>query len=67
MPSWLRTVAQHQPITSMVDAVRALTLGNKATAMVGHSAGHFVAVSLLWSAALVAVFAPIAVARFHHS
>jgi ABC transporter DrrB family efflux protein len=66
MPSWLRAVAQHQPITSMVDAVRALTLGNKATAMLGHSAGHFVAVSLLWSAALVAVFAPIAVARFHH-
>jgi ABC transporter DrrB family efflux protein len=66
MPSWLRAVAQHQPITSMVDAVRALTLGDKATAILGHSAGHFVAVSLLWSAALVAVFAPIAVARFHH-
>jgi ABC transporter DrrB family efflux protein len=67
MPSWLRAVAQHQPITSMVDAVRALTLGDKAIAILGHSAGHFVAVSLLWSAALVAVFAPIAVARFRHS
>lgn len=38
MPSWLRAVAEHQPITYMVDAVRALTLGDRAAAILGHSA-----------------------------
>ena len=27
MPGWLQPFAQHQPVTSMVDAVRGLTLG----------------------------------------
>ena len=35
-----------------------------ATALLGHSAGFYVVRSLLWAAAIVAVFAPIAVARF---
>jgi ABC transporter DrrB family efflux protein len=64
LPSWLRAVAQHQPITYMVDAVRALTLGDKANVVLGHSAGHFVVWSLVWSAGLVAVLAPIAIARY---
>ncbi len=64
MPGWLRTFAQHQPITYMVDAVRALTLGPDAQAALGHAAGFYVARSLLWAAAIVAVFAPLAVARY---
>jgi ABC-2 type transport system permease protein len=67
MPSWLRAVAEHQPITYMVDAVRALTLGDRAAAILGHSAAHFVMASLLWSAGLLIVFAPTAVARFRRS
>jgi ABC transporter DrrB family efflux protein len=67
MPSWLRAIAEHQPITYMVDAVRALTLGDHAGAILGHSASHFVAASLLWSVGLVVVFAPTAVARFRRS
>ena len=64
MPGWMQAIGNHQPITFMVDAVRALTQGPAAEALLGHSAGYFVTRSLLWSIALVAVFAPLAVARF---
>ncbi len=64
MPGWLQAFAEHQPITYMVDAVRALTLGSRADAVLGHPAWYFVSRSLVWSAAIVAVFAPLAVARF---
>src|SRR6266498_2839343 len=64
MPSWLQAVAEHQPITVMVDAVRALTQGPAAEALLGHGAGFYVARSLLWAAGIVVVFAPLAVARY---
>jgi ABC-2 type transport system permease protein len=64
MPGWLQAFAEHQPLTVMVDAVRALTQGPAAEAQLGHSAGYFVVRSLVWAAAIVAVFAPLAVARF---
>jgi hypothetical protein len=48
----------------MVDAVRALTQGPAAEALLGHSAGYFAVRSLLWAAGAVVVFAPIAVARY---
>jgi len=64
MPGWLQAVAEHQPITVMVDAVRALTQGPAAEALLGHSAGFYVVRSLLWAAAIVAVFVPLAVARY---
>jgi ABC-2 type transport system permease protein len=64
MPGWLRTVAEVQPITSMIDAVRALTGGTEAEALLGHSAAYFVTRSLIWSAAIVVVFGSIAIARY---
>src|SRR6266704_3465920 len=64
MPGWLQAFAQHQPITYMVDAVRALTGGQAAQAVLGHAAGYFVGRSLLWAMAIVAVFAPVAVVRY---
>jgi ABC-2 type transport system permease protein len=64
MPGWMQAVAEHQPITYMVDAVRSLTLGPDAAAVLGHDPAYFVIRSLLWTAAIVAVFAPLAVARF---
>jgi hypothetical protein len=64
MPSWLQGFAENQPITVMVNAVRTLTQGPAAEALLGHTAGYYVVKSLLWSAAIVAVFAPLAVARF---
>ncbi len=64
MPGWLQAVAQHQPITAMVDSVRALCLGDRATAVLGHSAGHYVGGAIVWSIVIVAVFAPLAAMRF---
>ncbi len=56
MPGWLQVFAEHQPLTAMVDAVRALTLGQPATAAVARA--------LLWALAIVLVFAPLAVVKY---
>jgi ABC transporter DrrB family efflux protein len=64
MPGWLQAFAEHQPITAMVDAVRALCLGDQAQAVLGHSAGHYVTAAVVWSIALTIGFAALAVARF---
>ena len=63
MPGWMQPIAQHQPITYMVDSVRAWVIEDP-VGVLGHSAGYFTARALLWSVALVAVFAPIAIARY---
>src|SRR5918995_882874 len=64
MPGWLQLFAEHQPLTYMVDAVRALTLGPHADALLGHPASYFVARALLWTLAIVAVALPVAVAKY---
>lgn len=64
MPSWLQGFAENQPMTVMVDAVRTLTEGAPAEALVGHPASYFVVRSLMWSAGLIAVFMALAVARY---
>jgi ABC transporter DrrB family efflux protein len=64
MPGWMQSFAEHQPLTVMVNAVRGLTLGDSATAVLGHSTTYYVVASLLWSAGFVLVFAPIAAARY---
>jgi ABC-2 type transport system permease protein len=66
MPSWMRGFAENQPITVMVNAVRTLTQGGPAEALLGHPAAYFVVRSLLWSLGLVAVFAPLAVAKYRY-
>ena len=57
MPGWLQPFAKYQPITPMVDAVRSALVG---------STGD-VALALLWSAVLIAVFTPIALLRYRHA
>ena len=64
LPGWLQPIAEHQPITYMVDTVRALCLGDHAEAVLGHGAGYYLVPSLLWSAAIVVVFGSIATALF---
>jgi ABC-2 type transport system permease protein len=64
MPGWLQVFAAHQPLTYMVDAVRGLTLGPQAEALLGHPTSYFVIRALLWSVAIVAVFVPLAVALY---
>jgi ABC transporter DrrB family efflux protein len=56
MPGWLQAVAAHQPLTALVNAVRALVLG-------GPTAGHVLA-SVAWSCGLLVGFALLAVGRY---
>jgi ABC transporter DrrB family efflux protein len=64
MPSWMQGFAQNQPLTVMVNAVRCLTEGHPAEALLGHPTSYFVIRSLIWSAGIIAVFAPLAVAKY---
>ncbi len=59
MPSWLRTFAEVNPFTVTVDAMRAL--------WVGAPAGNSVIGAVAWSLLLIAVFAPLAVARYRRT
>ena len=67
MPGWLQAFAEHQPVTYMVDAVRALTLGPASAEQLGHSAAYFTAWALVWAAGTVLVFAPLAVYKYRRS
>ncbi|MGH3305054.1 MAG: ABC transporter permease [Streptosporangiaceae bacterium] len=57
MPGWLQPFARYQPITPMVDAVRALLTGSASD----------VGLALAWSALLVVVLAPVAVIRYRRA
>ena len=67
MPGWMQAFAEHQPITAMTNAVRALALGDPAAAGLTGSTAYWVVLSLAWSAALVAVFLPLTAARYRRS
>jgi ABC-2 type transport system permease protein len=64
LPGWLEPVATNQPLTLMFDSVRALALGDPALAGLSESTAHYVVLSLVWSAGLMLLFAPLAVARY---
>jgi ABC-2 type transport system permease protein/oleandomycin transport system permease protein len=53
MPGWLQPWARNQPVSVTADAVRALTLGGPTSSLVLKS--------IMWSVAILAIFAPIAV------
>jgi ABC-2 type transport system permease protein/oleandomycin transport system permease protein len=59
MPSWLQVFAKHQPVSVTASAVRALVLGGPTTSDVLQS--------VAWSLAIVAIFAPLAVARYRRA
>jgi ABC transporter DrrB family efflux protein len=59
MPGWLRVFADNQPITRVVDAVRALVLGGPTAEAVAYALG--------WSALILAVAMPLAVRRFRRA
>lgn len=56
MPHWLQVFANNQPVTQTVNAIRYLTEGIGTSASIWHS--------LLWSVGILAVFVPIAIARY---
>jgi ABC-2 type transport system permease protein len=64
LPGWLRTLAEWNPISAVTTALRDL-FGNTPVPDDGAwPVTHPVAGSLLWCAALIAVFAPLAVRRY---
>ena len=56
MPSWLQVFADINPVTSMVDAIRALSLGTDAFSAIWKI--------LAWDAGIVVVFLPLALRRY---
>jgi ABC transporter DrrB family efflux protein len=56
MPGWLQPIANANPVTAAIDAARGLMLGGPVARPVTES--------LIWMAAIVAVFAPLAIARY---
>ncbi len=59
MPDWLQVFAKHQPVTAVVDAGRALTLGLPAQSKV--------LAALAWIVGIIVVCAPIAVSKYRHT
>ena len=59
MPGPLRAFAEHQPVTAVVDAVRALVLGGPTSSAV--------LTSLAWSVGILLVAAPLAVRRYRRA
>jgi ABC-2 type transport system permease protein len=64
MPAGLRTIAEYQPMTYMIEAVRTLTQGASVERLLHHTSSYYVTWSLVWSLVIVAVFAPISIARY---
>jgi ABC-2 type transport system permease protein/oleandomycin transport system permease protein len=56
MPGWLQAFAEHQPVTIVVEAARGLTLGG--------DVGGDVLSAIAWIVGIIAVCAPLAVARY---
>jgi ABC-type multidrug transport system permease subunit len=56
MPSWLQVFANINPVTSMVDTIRALSLGTDLSASLWKI--------LAWDAGIVLVFLPLALRRY---
>jgi ABC-2 type transport system permease protein/oleandomycin transport system permease protein len=59
MPSWLQGWAKNQPVSVVVNAARALTIGGPTA--------HDVTLALVWIVGIVAVCAPLAVRRYRRA
>jgi ABC-2 type transport system permease protein len=64
MPDGVRQFSEFQPVTPMVDAVRGLATGARGQALLAHSTGYYVGLSLAWAAGIFVVFGLLAVLRF---
>jgi ABC transporter DrrB family efflux protein len=67
MPGWMQGFASHQPMTLMCNTVRILTGGPAAERLLGHSLSYYLVPSLLWTAGIILVFAPLAVRKLKRS
>lgn len=60
MPDGLKTFAEWQPLTFMVNSWRGLLIGDAATKTFSHSLEFYVVGSVVWAVALAIVIAPLA-------
>jgi ABC-2 type transport system permease protein len=60
MPIWLQPIAEHQPMTSMINTVRTLIQGAEAEALLGNTAEYYVVRALIWAVVIIIVFIPLA-------
>lgn len=67
LPGWMQPIAEHQPISVMANAVRSLALGDPALAGLNHTTTYWATLALIWSAGIVAVVAPLAVALYRRA
>ncbi|MFI5047048.1 MAG: ABC transporter permease [Acidimicrobiia bacterium] len=63
MPGWLQPWAEHQPVSVVVNAARALTAGPESVPDFG-STTSLVLTAIAWIVVIIAVFAPLAVRRY---
>jgi ABC transporter DrrB family efflux protein len=66
MPGWLQAFAEHQPITVVANALRGLMLGQHALPP-GQTVTGVTVLAIGWTAAILAVFAPLAVLVYRRS
>jgi len=66
MPGWLQTFAEHQPITVVANALRGLMLGPEALPP-GHTVAGQTLLAIVWTAAILTVFVPLAVRAYRRS
>jgi ABC transporter DrrB family efflux protein len=66
LPSWLQAFADHQPVTATANAMRGLILGDGALPA-GETVSESVLIALAWIAAILLVFAPLAVRRYRRT
>ena len=67
MPTWLRTIAEWNPVSSLTQSLRELWgNGPAAPASAAWPLQHAEITSIVWSVLIAAVFAPLAVAAFRH-
>jgi ABC-type multidrug transport system permease subunit len=66
MPGWLAAFADHQPITTVANALRGLTLG-QAALPAGHTITGEVLAVLAWTAGILTVFAPLAIRTYRRA
>lgn len=67
LPGWMRPIAEHQPVTAMINAVRSLALGDPALAGLAHTTDYWVLLSLAYAAGITVLFAPLAVLQFQRT
>jgi ABC-2 type transport system permease protein/oleandomycin transport system permease protein len=67
MPGWLQTIADINPVTSTVNAVRLLVLGDTIPGIFEQSLQSYMLQSIAWSLGLLAIFIPLAINRYRRA